>query len=118
MKKTNTQIAEVVKTLLVVIITASVVYGLVIVPSINLANNQASFERAEARVHFSCDLLARNNTVQAVEQNEGEEATDEEVQGFFAQQYQNCVQAEGLSPQDLVDKFVPQTEGEEGVAQS
>lgn len=107
---------EIIKFVFGLTITIAVVYGLVIVPSINLANTGMALERAEARVHYSCDLLARNNTAKAVDQNEAaEEPTEEEINGFFAQQYQNCVLSEGLNPQDLVEKFVQEEEaaGEE-----
>jgi len=84
-------------------------YAFVYVPAQQLSYTQKSFERAEARVHNSCILIAEQATQQAIANPpEGvtEEPSDEQINEFLNTQYVQCIASEGYNPAELAQKFI------------
>ncbi len=106
LKLTPKSIAKVVASVVAVFVA---LYAFVFVPSQQLMLAQKSFERAEARVHNSCILLAQQATQQAIANPpEGveEQPTDEQVNEFLNTQYVQCIAAEGYNPDELASKYI------------
>jgi len=84
-------------------------YAFVYVPAQQLSYTQKSFERAEARVHNSCILIAEQATQQAIAnppEGATEEPTDQQINDFLNTQYAQCIASEGYNPAELAEKFI------------
>ena len=106
LKLTPGNMAKVVAAIVAVVIA---LYAFVYVPSQQLMFTQQSFERAEARVHNSCILVAQQATQQAIANPpEGvrEEPSEDQVNQFLNTQYAQCIAAEGYNPTVLAAKYI------------
>jgi len=106
-KAKNEQIGMIVKTALGVIATLSLVYGMVIVPSMEASRTNEVIERGERSVYFGCELQARNVLAQVNSQAE-EEITQEQQEQVLNGEFATCIVTQGFTVDELADKYGPE----------
>jgi len=102
-------IEKVVKVAVALVAALIALYAFVYVPSQELMLQQKAFERAEARVHNSCILIAQQATQQALAnppEDVTEEPSEEQVNEFLNTQYAQCIASEGYNPAELAGKYL------------
>ena len=102
----NDKLGVIVKTVLGVVATLSLVYGMVVVPSMEAARAAEVIERAERSVYFGCEVQARNVLAQVNAQSETEIAQEQQetvLNGEFA----TCIVTQGFTVDELADKYGP-----------
>ena len=98
---------DIVKTVLGIIATLSVVYGLVIVPTTEMSQAQEVLERAERSAYFGCEVQARNVLAQVNAQAE-EEISEEQQGQILNGEFATCIVTRGYEVEELTAKYQAQ----------